>query len=357
MKKTSFGRALNGLGMVALLALPLSIIATGASAAEKIVISNWDGYMPKDLLANFTKETGIEAEMSVHATNEEIMGKVTANGGKGYDVLFVSSPFAEALHKLDLTAPIDTAKIPNAANLYPEARNLPYDPGNTFSVPYTWGTTGLCYRSDLVKTAPDSWMNLLQPAADLKGKITMLATDRWLMAAGLKALGYSVNDTNGDDVAKAKELLIAAKKNLLAYDDTTFYSKLVSGEAVMVQAWDGWCNYGITDNKAIKFVVPKEGSDMWVDTMVVTAASEHKDAAMAFINYILKPEVHKSVAELTLYKVPNEKAMAGLDKGLVETYPNLGMAPADLVKQEQLRDLGKDMKLYSKTVTEITSSN
>jgi spermidine/putrescine transport system substrate-binding protein len=272
-------------------------------------------------------------------------------------VLFVSSPFAEALHKLNLTAPIDAAKIPNMANLFAEARNLPYDPGNTFSVPYTWGTTGLCYRSDLVTTAPTSWMDLLQPVAALKGKITMLATDRWLMAAGLKALGYSVNDTNEADVGKAKDLLIAAKKNLLAYDDTTFYSKLVSGEASLVHAWDGWCNYGITDNKAIKFMVPKEGSDMWVDTMVVTAASEHKDAAMTFINYILKAEVHRSVAELTLYKVPNEKAMAGLDAKLIATYPNLGMAPADLIKQEQLRDLGSAMKLYSKTVTEITSSN
>lgn len=357
MSKTMICRAVTGLGMAALLALPLMAISTAASAEEKIVISNWDGYMPKDLLANFTKETGIQAEMSVHATNEEIMGKVTANGGQGYDVLFVSSPFAEALNKLKLIAPIDAAKVPNTANLYAEARNLPYDPGNTFSVPYTWGTTGLCYRSDLVKTAPTSWMDLLQPSDDVKGKITMLATDRWLMAAGLKALGYSVNDTNEADVAKARDLLIAAKKNLLAYDDTTFYSKLVSGEAVLVQAWDGWCNYGITDNKAIKFVVPKEGSDMWVDTMVVTAASEHKEAAMTFINYILKPEVHKSVAELTLYKVPNEKAMAAIDKALIETYPNLGMAPADLVKEEQLRDLGQDMKLYSKTVTEITASN
>jgi spermidine/putrescine transport system substrate-binding protein len=355
MRKFFVRRTLLGLGLASLLAAPFC--AVSANAAEKIVISNWDGYMPKDLLVNFTKETGIEAEMSVHATNEEIMGKVTANGGQGYDVLFVSSPFAEALHKLNLTAPIDAAKIPNMANLFAEARNLPYDPGNTFSVPYTWGTTGLCYRSDLVKTAPTSWMDLLQPAAELKGKITMLATDRWLMAAGLKALGYSVNDISEADVGKAKDLLIAAKKNLLAYDDTTFYSKLVSGEASLVHAWDGWCNYGITDNKSIKFVVPKEGSDMWVDTMVVTAASEHKDAAMTFINYILKAEVHRSVAELTLYKVPNEKAMSGLDPKLIETYPNLGMAPADLVKQEQLRDLGPAMKLYSKTVTEITSSN
>ncbi len=143
------------------------LLGSGEAFAEKIVISNWDGYMPADLLANFTKETGIEAEMSVHATNEEIMGKVVAGGGKGYDVLFVSSPFVEALQNLKLIAPLDAAKIPNLANLYPEARALAYDPGNAHSVPYAWGTTGLCYRSDLVKTAPTSWMDLLQPSADI----------------------------------------------------------------------------------------------------------------------------------------------------------------------------------------------
>lgn len=333
-----------------------ALSVSSAIAAEKIVISNWDGYMPKDLLANFTKETGIETELAIHATNEEVMGKVTASGGKGFDVLFVSSPFAEALNKLNLLAKLDPAKIPNEANLFPEAKQLVYDPGNTFSIPYAWGTTGLCYRSDLVKTAPTSWMDLLKPSDDLKGKVTMLATDRWLMAAGLKALGFSVNSTNEAEVAKAKELLISAKQTLLSYDDTTFFSKLVSGEASMVQAWDGWCNYGITDKPEIVFTVPKEGSDMWVDTMVVTAASEKKDAAMAFINYVLKADVHRSVAELTLYKVPNKAAMDGFDKSLIAKYPNLGMTPAELMAKEQLRDLGPAQKLYSQTVTEITSN-
>ncbi len=159
-----------------------------AALAEKIVISNWDGYMPPDLLENFTKETGIEVDMAVHATNEEIMGKVVASGGKGYDVLFVSSPFAEALHNLGLAATLDHAKMPNLAKLVPEAQTLAHDPGNTFSVPYTWGTTGLCYRSDQM-AAPTSWNDLLKPADDLKGKITMLATDRWLMGAAALAWG------------------------------------------------------------------------------------------------------------------------------------------------------------------------
>lgn len=337
-------------------ALALALQGTAAGAAEKIVISNWDGYMPPDLLERFTAETGIEAELSVHATNEEVMGKVTAGGGKGYDVLFVSSPFVEALAHLGLIAELDHDKLPNLENLYDGARTLAYDPNNRYSVPYAWGTTGLCYRSDLVPEEPDSWYDLLRPSGELKGKITMLATDRWLMAAGLKALGHSVNSTDPEEIAAAKALLIEAKRSLLAYDDTTFYSKLVSGEASLVHAWDGWCNYGIAENPDIKFVVPKEGSDMWVDTMVVTAASENKDAAHAFINYVLRPEIHSWVAENILYKVPNQPAMEGLDLDLVKTFPNLGMAPEELLRMEQLRDLGRAQRDYTRAVTEITAS-
>src|SRR6185503_5273888 len=187
------GLKMKLLPAVAVLLLALSV---QVQAAEKIVISNWDGYMPKDLLDRFKADTGIEAELSVHATNEEIMGKVTASGGEGYDVLFVSSPFAEALNKLGLIETLDHSKIPNLQNLYPEAMQLKHDPGNTFSVPYTWGTTGLCYRSDLVKTEPASWNDLLVPADDVKGKETMLATDRWLMAAAFLAMGKSVNSAD-----------------------------------------------------------------------------------------------------------------------------------------------------------------
>lgn len=332
-------------------------LSSAAFAEGKIVISNWDGYMPKDLLENFTKETGIEAEMTVHATNEEIMGKVVASGGKGYDVLFVSGQFGEALHKLGLAADLDHAKIPNLANLYPEAMQLSHDVGLKYSVPYAWGTTGLCYRSDVITTAPSSWNDLLKPADSLKGRTTMLQTDRWLMMPALLSLGYSINTVDEGEIAKARDMLIETKKTLLAYDDTLFYEKLVKKEADMVEAWDGWCNYGIGSDPLIKYVIPKEGSDMWVDTMVVTSSSENKEAAEAFINYVLKPDVHRWVAENILYKVPNKAAMDALDPKLVEQYPNLGITPAELLKFEQLRDLGDGQKLWSKTVTEITTAN
>ncbi|MFM2278096.1 MAG: hypothetical protein RLZZ444_327, partial [Pseudomonadota bacterium] len=188
-------------------------------------------------------------------------------------------------------------------------------------------------------------------------KVTMLATDRWLMAAGLLAKGYSVNEKDPAKIDEAKNLLIEAKKSLLAYDDTTFYSKLVSGEASLVHAWDGWCNYGITENKDIKFTVPKEGSDLWVDTIVVMKASEKKEAAMKFINYILDAKNHAWAATNILYKVPNKPAMESLDPALADQYPNMAMAPADLVKYELLRDLGSSMKDYSRAVSEIKAAN
>jgi len=338
------------------IALGLSVSMSLANAADKLVISNWDGYMPADLPEKFAAETGIEVEVSFHATNEEIMGKVVASGGKGYDVLFVSSPFAEALDKLGLTAEIDHTLIPNMANLYEEAGVLAYDPGNTFSVPYAWGTTGLCYRADLVPATPDSWSDLLSPPDDLKGKVTMLATDRWLMAAGLLARGYSVNETDPEKIEEVKQLLIEAKRSLLAYDDTTFYSKLVSGEASLVHAWDGWCNYGIGENGDIKYVIPSEGTDLWVDTMVVVAASENKEAAHEFINYILSAETGQWVVENILYKVPNKVAMEAVSDELYATYPNLSIKPAELMQAEQLRDLGDAQKAYTRAVTEITAS-
>jgi spermidine/putrescine transport system substrate-binding protein len=331
-------------------------LLAGPALAEKIVISNWDGYMPKDLPEKFKAETGIDVEVAVHATNEEIMGKVVASKGQGYDVLFVSSPFAEALSQLGIAAKLDHSKIPNLANLYPEATQLKHDPGNTFSVPYAWGTTGLCYRSDIVKTEPASWHDLLKPAADVAGKTTMLATDRWLMAAGELALGMSVNETDKAKLEQVKELLIAAKKTLLAYDDTTFYSKLVSGEAVLVQAWDGWCNYGIAEKPEIKYVIPKEGSDLWVDTMVVVESSPNKDAAYKFIDYILKADTGKWVVENIMYKTPNKAGMDAVDPAMLKQYPNMAIAPADLLKYEQLRDLGPAMADFSKVVTEILSA-
>ncbi len=325
-----------------------------ASAAKgKIVISNWDAYMPADLIDRFKEETGIEVELALHATNEEIVGKLVAAKGRGFDVVFMTGQFADALAKMGLLSEIDYAKLSNASNLFEEVRQISF---TRYAVPYTWGTTGLCYRSDLVNYEPDSWYDLLTPRQELVGKITMLQTDRWLLLPAQKALGFSANTTDPGEMNQVKDLLIQAKKTLLAYDDTTFYSKLVSGEAYLVEAWDGWCNYGIAENDAIRFVIPKEGSDLWVDTMVIPNASENKEAAYQFINYILRPEIGSWVVENILYKVPNQAVMSQVSDELYSSFPNLAISAADLLKQEPLQDVGEAQELYSNIVAEVLAS-
>lgn len=347
-------KLIQNLGKAALVA---SISMTALSSyADKLIISNWDSYMPPDMMERFKQKTGIDAELALHATNEEIMGKVVASKGRGYDVLFVSSPFVEALDKLDLIAQLDHKQLPNSKNLYSQANELQYDKGNKHSMPYAWGTTGLCYRADLMD-APTSWNDLLHPSAALKGKVTMLSTDRWLMAAGLKSLGMSVNTKDKGEISQATKVLKEAKKSILAYDDATFYAKLVSGEAIMTHAWDGWCNYGTAENANIKYVIPKEGTDMYVDSMVITKNSKMKKEAHAFINFVLSEEIGTWVATNLMYKTPNQPAMEKLDPALKAAYPNLAMTPESIMSQEQLRDLGATQKAYTKAVTEILASN
>ena len=359
---------------VVLLALTTAILGCGQSGTDSagtskdeldpkadlntqsLVVSNWDGYMPKDLPEKFQAAVGPKVTVALHATNEEIMAKLTAGADSGIDVAFVSGQFAQALAAQGLLEPIHADLIPNMKNLFPEATQLAYDKGNKFSVPYAWGTTGICYRSDLTGFEPTSWNDLLDPKPQFKGKVTMLATERWLMLPAQKALGFSANTTDKDEMDKVKAKLIEAKKNLLAYDDTTFYSRLVSGEAVMVEAWDGWCNYGIAENPNIKFVVPTEGSDLWTDTMVILKTSKNKEAAHAFINYVLEPTIHSWVAENILYKVPNKSAMNAVGTTLAKTYPNMGLTPADLLKGEGLVDLGEAGPMYTKIATEVTGS-
>ena len=129
------------------------------------------------------------------------------------------------------------------------------------------------------------------------------------------------------------------------------------GEVVQAEAWDGWCNYGTAENPNIKFVIPKEGSDLWTDTMVVLKSSKNKEAGMAFINFILDPKNQGWVAENILYKVPNQAAMdTPAVKDLNATYPNMGMTPTDLLQQEVVVDLGEDSVKYTDLATEVTSN-
>lgn len=320
---------------------------------QSLVVGIWSDYYPEDLAEKFEAETGIPVTIVNHATNEEIVAKIMASGDSGIDVAFMSGQYAQALAGQGILQELDKSFIPNEKNLFPEATKLPYDEGNKYSLPYAWGTTGLCYRSDLLDFTPDSWNDLLNPRPEVEGKTTMLATERWMTLPAQKLLGFSANSTSKEELEQVRAQLEKTKPTLLAFDDTTFYQKLITGEAYITEAWDGWCNYGVAEDPNIKFVIPKEGSDLWTDTMTVLKTSKNKEAAMTFLNYILEPEVHTWVVENILYNVPNQAATELVDPQMAVDYPSLQITPAELGKQEGLIDVGDFSTEYSRLVTEI----
>ncbi|MEO3858937.1 spermidine/putrescine ABC transporter substrate-binding protein [Acrocarpospora sp. B8E8] len=320
---------------------------------QSLSMSIWEGYSPPDLPERIKKDLKFDLKIAPHATNEDIMGKLTTGQDTSFDLVFVSGQYAQALNEAGLLEPLHPELIPNLANLYPEAANLSYDKGNVFSVPYTWGTTGICYRTDMVDAPPTSWNDILAPKGKAVGKVLMMTTERWLALPALKALKKSINTTSDADLAAAKDLLLKAKSTMLAFDDTTFGTKVAEGEAAMAVAWDGWCP---TDKPKVKFVIPTEGSDLWADTMVILKSSKNKEAAHAFINYILDPKVHGWVAANILYKVPNKAAMDSVDPALYASYPPLAMTPAKLLEGESIIDLGQDSVKYTRLSTEVQAA-
>ncbi len=322
---------------------------------QEIVFANFGAYTPEGFLEAFTAETGVEVTLTEFSNNEDMLGRLQAADGAGFDVVMVTGNYIQTLVDSGWVAELDHEQLPNIENLYPEATELEFDPGNVYSIPYTWGTTGLCYRSDLVSSEPSSWNDLLAPAPELQGKVTILGTERWLLQPALLSLGYSINTQDTAEIEEAKELTIEAKQHILQFNDTDFYARLDDGSAGMVHAWDGWCNYATNEN--VEFVVPSEGSDLFADTMVIMESSENKEGAHAFINFVLAAENHVKVAELVLYKVPNAPAMEALDPALIESYPNLGITPEELLTYEEDLPLGEEAQTaWSQAVAEIKAA-
>jgi spermidine/putrescine transport system substrate-binding protein len=314
----------------------------------------FNDYMPEDIPKQFKQLTGNDIEITYTSSNEDAIAKIQAAGPGAYDIAWITSPFVQGLIKAGGLEQLDAASIPNLSNLYPEASQLQYDPGNQYSAPYSWGTTGICYRKDLVKnTTIDGWDDLLEPSAELDGKVTLIDEDRWILEPALKTLGFSINTTDPDELQQAVDKTIAAKDHLLGFDGETFYAKLVSGEALAVQGWDGWCNYGTAEDPNVVYVQPKEGSDLWVDTMVIPKGSTHVEQAQDFINFILEPENQQWVAENILYKVPNQKSMEALDPAFLDQFPNMKMTPQELLQIEAMQDLGEGVTTFSDAVTQV----
>ncbi len=321
-----------------------------------LVLYNWTEYIDPELIDAFEAEYGVEVIEDFYPSNEEMFAKVSA-GASGYDVVVPSDYMVSIMIDEGLLMPLQRDAIPNAANLDPKFVDVPYDPGNQYSMPYQWGTTGIAVNLDVVgEDFPETWGLIFDPAlADqYAGQISMLDDPRESLGAALKYLGYSLNSTNEAELAEAAQLIADAKDRILLFDSDQFEDLLVAGETSIAHGWNGdfFAAFDAvsTDEfdayEVYYYFVPEEGGVQWVDNMAILADAPHPCTAHTFINFILDAENGAALTNWNFYASPNAAATEYIDPEILED-PSIYPPPETLANLEFIADTGDFETKYS----------
>ena len=308
--RTTRRSLLKGLGAAA---VGISLIGKKSPAwAEeepKLNFYNWDTYIGETTLETFKEKSGIDVNMSLFATNDELFAKLRA-GNPGFDVIVPGSEFVERMIQANMLEPLDHAKIPNIKNVAPEFINdAPYDPGRKYSMPYTWLVIGIGYRKSKVKSTPDSW-KVLFDSDEYKGRIAVMSDASELFRNCFKYLGHSLNDKSPELLKQAEALLIKQKPNIKSFHEDNGQDLLASGEVDVVMEYNGDIAQVMAEDDDLNFVVPKEGAMKQSDTLAIPKGAPHPENALAFINFILDAKVGAEISETIKYPSPNAAAVA-----------------------------------------------
>jgi putrescine transport system substrate-binding protein len=327
--------------------------ASGEPAAEEKVLNLyiWNDYLAEDTIANFEKETGIKVSVSNYGSNEELEAKL-APGNAGYDIVVPSASSYERQIKSGYYQKLDKSQLPNLKNMDPdiEARLAMHDPGNEHAVLHMWGTTGIGYNVDKIKaampTAPlDSWSLVMDPAVAKnfqKCGVAVLDSATEMYSMVLSYLGKDPNSQKPEDIEAATAAMQKFRPFLRYIDTQRMITDLANGEICLAVGYNGdilQARDRAEENKTgqtIAYVIPKEGTIIWFDSYLIPKDAPHPKNALAFINYMLRPDVIGPVTNFTNYANGNAAASEFVDKGVLEdpgVYP-----PAD-VKSKLIPDL------------------
>ena len=310
--RTAFGirptrrRFLAGTGAAA----GLSILPQAAFAGEepKLNFYNWDTYIGETTLADFEARTGIKVRMDLYADNDELFARLKA-GNPGYDVIVPTNDFVERMIAADMLMPLDHAAIPNMANIDPAFRDAAFDPGRRHSVPYMWGTMGIGYRKSRCDGVPDSW-RWLYDSDRYSGRCALLGEAGAVLGAAFKYMGHPLNSTDPELVEAAEALIVAQKPHLKLFAPDNGQDLLLSGEVDIAMEWNGDILQATAKDGDIAYVVPREGSILWEDTLAIPRGAPHPENAHAFMNFVLEAEAGAAIARTIRYATPNAAAKA-----------------------------------------------
>ena len=299
---------------------------------EKLVVYNWGEYIDPEVLTMFEEETGIDIVYEEFETNEILYPKISS-GAIAYDVICPSDYMIQRMIENDLLSEINFDNIPNLKNIGKQylEQSRQFDPENKYSVPYCWGTVGILYNKMMIDEPVDSWSILWDPK--YKDNILMQDSVRDAFGVTLKYLGYSLNSTDLDELTEAKNLLIEQKPLVQAYVIDQVRDKMIGNEAALGVIYSGEAIYTQKENPNLEYVIPKEGSNIWIDSWVIPKNAEHKENAEKFINFLCRPDIALMNFEYITYSTPNEAARELIED---ESIRNSEIAFPDLSKYDNL---------------------
>ena len=323
-------------------------------AAEVVNVYNWGDYICLDVLDMFTEETGITVNYMYFTNNEDMMVKVRTDIG-AFDVVFPSEYCIERLIKEDRLAEIDYDQIPNYKSIDEMFKNPSYDPNGAHSVPYMWGTLGILYNKTKVDGEITSWGALFDEK--YKGEVIMYDSHRDTIGLALKYLGYSMNSRDPVALTAAKDLLVKQKQDgiVKAYMGDELKDAMIAGEATMAVDYSGDAMIAMSENEDLEYVVPEEGSNIWVDGMVVPAGAKNYDNAMKFIDFMCRPDIAQLNCEYIWYSSPNADAIELMGEDYID---NEDINPSDEVKAscEFFNDINDVITIYTTLWTQVKNA-
>lgn len=300
--------------------------------SEKVVVYNWGEYLDPEVLTMFEEETGIDVVYEEFETNEILYPKISS-GAIAYDVICPSDYMIQRMIENGLLAEINFDNIPNVKNIGKDyiEQSRQFDPENKYSVPYCWGTVGILYNKTMVDEPITSWSVLWDEK--YKDNILMQDSVRDAFGVTLKYLGYSLNSTDLDELTEARDLLIKQKPLVQAYVIDQVRDKMIGNEAAIGVIYSGEAIYTQMENPDLEYVIPEEGSNIWIDSWVIPKNAENKENAEEFINFLCRPEIALMNFEYITYSTPNIEARKLIED---EAIRNSEIAFPDLSKYDNL---------------------
>lgn len=341
--------------VLGMLALSVAGCAELNGGNKELNIYAWADEIPEPVIEQFTAETGIQVNVDSFDSNETMIAKL-AGGNSGYDLVEPSQYAVQQLVGQELLQPLDHSRLNGLDQLSEKFRSADYDPGNEYSVPWVWGTTGLIYNSDCTGGEEiTSWKDLFDPK--WSGKTYMLDNMLAAYIAGLQVNGYEATSTSEQEIETATHSLLDQKPILAGYNSTNYVELVNAGDACIAQAWGGTAvAQASAENPALKYVIPEEGGSLWVDGFAIPEGAPNADAAYQFLEFILRPDVAVLATEAGGMASANDAARALVtDQALLDS-PAVYPSDEQIVNADFIVDPGAAMEYYQAGWTRVRSS-